>query len=627
MTRSIRVLLLAAILLTLSCQSVHVNSPGNPGNPNPGNPNPGSFTAASCSYADVSDCINGTGANTCHLPGGSNGTHTASNGDTIIIPAGSCIWTSALQISVLLHFLGSDPTNTNLGACTGQGSAGDNNPNCGSAGGGQTVLIDNVDKSVCGTASPMISFNNESQGNEAMEVGNLTIQGLAPDPDTCSEHIQIHTGSHALRIHDNTFLQTTSAGVLVDGDEWGVFDHNSFPDTGASCTGNNPSCHQRGIIIHHSRWQESGDYGDNSWFQADTMGTQQAFFVENNVFNLLKPESSSNAACEYGGRCVMRYNDMEWTGTHGTESSERNRSIRHFEIYNNNIRDRGQTITGGAILYRGGTGMVFNNTVTRTLPGNYAVMTSTNAYRRTGITQPWGPSGAPWNGKGGCFGNSPWDTNDRGGTHYSGTATSGSATDSLVDSKPNFGGTNNLVGYSIVNMSNAAGPWGSNITSNTPTSITTDPAALGAAHNWTTGDSYQVMRATQCIDQPGVGAGILLSGNPPTPASAVNNAIDPLYAAGNQLCNPTCSLYTTVVFSKFGDVIANRNYYDQLGVVGNGTTGTGQGTLEQRPATCTPKVGYWATDTNTLYQCESTNTWVPHYTPFTYPHPLVSTSP
>src|SRR5438046_10617973 len=109
------------------------------------------------------------------------------------------------------------------------------------------------------------------------------------------------------------------------------------------------------------------------------------------------------------------------------------------------MRDRWQAITGSAILYRGGTGMVFNNTVTRTLPGNYPVMTSTNAYRRTGITQPWGPSGAPWNGKGGCFGNSPWDTNDGGGTHYSGTTTSGSATDSLVDSKQNFGGTNNRV--------------------------------------------------------------------------------------------------------------------------------------------------------------------------------------
>ena len=56
----------------------------------------------------------------------------------------------------------------------------------------------------------------------------------------------------------------------------------------------------------------------------------------------------------------------------------------------------------------------------------------------------------------------------------------------------------------------------------------------------------------------------------------------------------------------------------------DGTSGVGTGLLSARPSNCTKNVAYWATDHNSLYQCTSTNTWVTLYTPYTYPHPLVS---
>ena len=54
----------------------------------------------------------------------------------------------------------------------------------------------------------------------------------------------------------------------------------------------------------------------------------------------------------------------------------------------------------------------------------------------------------------------------------------------------------------------------------------------------------------------------------------------------------------------------------------DGTSGVGSGLLADRPVTCSPLVGYFATDTDTLYQCTAVNTWTSYYTPFTFPHSL-----
>jgi hypothetical protein len=92
-------------------------------------------------------------------------------------------------------------------------------------------------------------------------------------------------------------------------------------------------------------------------------------------------------------------------------------------------------------------------------------------------------------------------------------------------------------------------------------------------------------------------------------------------------------------------ILANRDYYNAVSASVqtstsapfNGTSGMGFGTLANRPATCTtgPEsldsgkggVGYFAIDTNTLYRCSATNTWIAHYKPYVYPHPLVSGTP
>jgi hypothetical protein len=143
-----------------------------------------------------------------------------------------------------------------------------------------------------------------------------------------------------------------------------------------------------------------------------------------------------------------------------------------------------------------------------------------------------------------------------------------------------------------------------------------------------------------CIDQVGRGKGDLLTGSSfPNIVDSVTNkvtspnqALDPVYAWANTY-NPVPQEGPDAYWSSADSaIVENRDYYLELpnynepSATFTGTVGIGQGLLSTRPSTCTPMVAYWATDQNTLYQCQAGNTWTTYYTPFTYPHPLVSGS-
>lgn len=132
-----------------------------------------------------------------------------------------------------------------------------------------------------------------------------------------------------------------------------------------------------------------------------------------------------------------------------------------------------------------------------------------------------------------------------------------------------------------------------------------------------------------CRDQPGAGKDSALS----TISGSYPNYIinwasqtrSPHYFWGNT---------NSVKLNKTTDthVKINRDYYEEVSPF-DGKSGVGVGTLSQRPSTCTPGVGYWATDKGdwnksgsggqgVLYKCTSTDNWELYYTPFEYPHPL-----
>ncbi len=176
--------------------------------------------------------------------------------------------------------------------------------------------------------------------------------------------------------------------------------------------------------------------------------------------------------------------------------------------------------------------------------------------------------GAPFYG---ADGTSHYDVNDPQ-LYESGTLTSAdNAHFTLTDTSKNWI-ANQWVGYSVRRPDGAMGL----IKSNTSNTLTYD---AWQTLNWLAGNAYQIHKVLTILDQPGRGKGDLLTGNPPTPAIWPNQEQEPCYSWNN-------------VHTPTGQHINFSN--------GQGT----QTILEGRDF--------------------FNNTPMPGYTPYVYPHPLVT---
>lgn len=289
--------------------------------------------------------------------------------------------------------------------------------------------------------------------------------------------------------------------------------------------------------------------------------------------------------------------------------------------------------------------LTFGNALTRDVGSWWNQATNIVAYRTfAGMPPNWGY----------CAGQGPYDDND-GTVYYSGTIGSVSTTGGqlvITDSGSPGWSTNqwftNGNPYSFVDTSvtvagiGSPGHPGYEISSNTSNAVTTYDSDYSSDY-WngpptiTTGDSYQILRASLCVDQPSRGIGNLVSGAGPTPTGWVAEILDPTYELMD-----TGVVNQGAVTTDTAKLIANRDWYtdNQAGHQTsasspfNGASGMGWGTLANRPTSCTPSVAYWATDQGSwnqsgnsfgqgeLFVCTATNTWTVDYTPYTYPHPL-----
>lgn len=527
------------------------------------------IAAASCSVADVQTAVD-----------------ASSNGDTVTVPSGSCRWTTGLGVDgKSITVSGAGIGNTIITDGTSKGDS-----NCG---GTQALMSISADYLPGNRVTGFTIIGEDAAFNCGESAKHISIGGTVSSTAFRVDHIAITLGVTAINVSDAV----------------GVIDHNIFHDGADKFT----------TLVQHRSWKGVGNYGDNSWAQADSLGTADAVYIEDNTYDF-SSLTDFPVGCfdtEAGGRLVFRHNTgCPFVGMHGLDSSGRLRSGRHYEIYNNSftaqVSNLGNMYTG--VFLRGGTGMIFNNTFADVSGSPYLNLVIVNSYRDGAQYPPWGPSYTA----GACDGTGPFDTNI-GTTYATGTATSGSSNDSLNDSTKTWT-TDQWVAYSVRNTT--AG-WGSAIDANTTTNITSENPAQGSAHGWTTGDAYEIRKAYPCMDQIGRGAGNYISGDNPTTVAAISQASDPMYEWLNAL-NGT--VQAGIKTNHPQHVAANRDFYNWNGTF-NGTSGVGTGLLSDRPATCTPAVAYWGTDTTTLYKCLTTNTWTASYTPYTYPHPLIGASP
>ena len=376
-------------------------------------------------------------------------------------------------------------------------------------------------------------------------ITGLTVKG-GSIPDPYNAGVIVVYGDN-FRLDNNHFIPTYTAAVKVNAEK-GLIDHNYYDNTQGSAGVFN-------YVFDNRDWS-----GDAAWAKPLKMGSDEAIYIEDNYFKGNNGNSFGIDSWQ-GGKTVFRFNVLDGTaaGNHGLETSGRLRSGLNLEIYENKFDGNAYT----AINYRGGTGIVFNNTVT-----NAASFGVLNNYRDTVAYGFW--PNKEW---GQCSGFSSFDKTD-GIVHESGThtgpvingleawlSTPALLTDSSKDWSPN-----QWVGYSVHNLrTGRSGPVHSN-TSNTIT-IGVDSTRAGP-FVINPGDRYSIRLAYPCIDQIGRSSGDLITGggnetpaagaiDPLKPKAWPNQKLDPIYAWGNTFNGGVARFGAITPHAKEG-----RDYYD-----------------------------------------------------------------
>ena len=335
------------------------------------------ITAASCN-------------NTQAQPHVRNAVYAAQNGDTVIIPAGTCTWTLWLD-SIGVSF-GCIQTGGGYDCSLGNkwikiqgGGAAGNRYNwrinketraqalanvCTPAQTTYTCILDNMDRAVgvANSTRHLIRWDMiQPSGGFVVEISNINFISLCPSDGTNSGMLRFRGNNSSFRFHHNAVIPCGTSGFFIDGNIQGVADHNYFNCDDSFC-----------MYVLHPQWNPGGNgdgtaYGDQSYNTPQSLGTANAWFVESNLIRRTPPFNTANPYCcdgWRGQRVVYRDNDMENVNidSHGTESGGRDRGTFQFEVYNNRWVAAFSPGASFPSLFgvRGGMGVVFGNTYTVT---------------------------------------------------------------------------------------------------------------------------------------------------------------------------------------------------------------------------------------------------------------------
>lgn len=540
----------------------------------------------------------------------------AKDGDAVILPVGTATWTSTLTITKNIILQG--------------------------AGEAQTVITENLPRT---TQPPLISVNlsHDAPASQAysFRLTGFTFKSAAGlgyygSSDNAlikitgnSSYVNTPTATNPapyvlgcvsrVRVDHCTFYQLKATHFIPDS-VLGVMDHCSFNAIGGypiKCFNNNwtPSVYKGTTMTRLAR------KGFGSWADDPYWGTDKFWFFEdcdfytdpNNSFNVMDNEE----AC----RVVVRHNTFRGgnggVASHGMEGRS-NPGIKQIEFYNNYLN-----INRLFAQHRSGSALYFNN-----LSTNCSAGMDLQIYRLTRTEPNWGHAS----------GNNRYDSNaNNGAIVVAGVADSGTIS-TMTDANPTTGS------FSNINLSDGANY--SIIDKNVLESKTagyTDPAwqykgaavvgingntlhlfsEAGNSPVWAAGHAYEIRKVNAVYGQPGQGKGNLLNPDATAnsyvtytyPATSGAKATYPMVGYPLEPCyswNNTDLAHGQLGFTDIGmkSLKPDRDYYNKGEITPLTTQSVGFPAQNYARATTNyPKIGPGG---------------IVPYTPYTYPHPLVT---
>ncbi len=488
-------------------------------------------TAAGCSAAQIQECLD------------------VSEVTTINLPSESCNWTLSdhVDITKFVSIIGSGTTIT--ANVTGDEASG----------------------------GAMFSLSVTSDADGIVRISGITFAGGTTSLASGIIQGGVFGTTGAVVIDNNTFSHVLGRIMQTGGNNRGLFYKNVFHASG-------------GIRIHAGSDSAGVDSWDEAWTHNTVLGSIDAWYFEGNTWNEVLPTDGA-VDCEYGGKYVLRYNDWIVTNAdtstntlgfgHGMDSVYR--SCANIEAYSNLFT---ATRTGAynyhfsPILYRGGTGIVANNSLVGWWVNNGIEI----LHHRSMLDSYYTAAGncissGSWNGRscrggsvnascvadGGtcsyanCDGSNPVDGNAPVTAAIYGDT--GSGTHSAADGATLTDATKAwtvdlLIGRQVYNLSDSGAKC--TITDNTANTVTCTLAG-GLRDHWHSGDTYKVTDGYPCKDGLGYGG---------------NQVQNPLYQWGNVYSGQPTGYevwnggsvgwvldYSTTGFSS-QHVVVNRDYYN-----------------------------------------------------------------
>jgi hypothetical protein len=515
-------------------------------------------------------------------------------------------------------------------------------------------------------------------GCSTYDAGGLTISGVSANVRL--DHLHV----------DNT----SCTGIVVQDYVRGVIDHSS-------CMLRTQDGHCR--TLTHESWI-SGSYGDRSWSEASTKGTANVWVSEDNLYQHTLSALNFFVDEDSGSRSVYRY-DRWYGGSyanHGVETGGRKRSAFTYEIYRNYFNYQ-HASAPSLIGTRGGHGPIFQNTAVGAMTrvsdmvnyrsngdtrqwypwgqcgqssatidhvGTTAIVTDTGHNMHTGGSGPrmWVTvSGATGTGAS-EYNIGPVKASTRILTMTSASAANPTVITTSADHMLGSGqqvtlsgssgagsGTINGNTYTItvtgattftvpVNLSGGGATGGSATSLDTfsyPMSGDPGAAASGSPVYVSPYDENSQADGENCLDQPGMGTGGLISGD-------IESGTNP--SVGGVVTWPTQALVPIVVFrntddgtlsaiaanaGNSGNIIANKHYYNEhttFNCTSNLGVGVNTAATMNALSGCTGTPYFWVTDETDwdasvsgndgrLYKWDG-DSWEVNYTPYAYPHEL-----